>query len=332
MALPSAGKALPLVVVLAVAVVASLAQPGAADLRPNYYASSCPNVEAIVRGVVQQRLQATIRTVGSTVRLFFHDCFVEGCDGSVLIESTPGNQAEKDASDNRSLAPEGFDTVRSAKAAVEAACPDTVSCADVLALATRDAIFMSGGPFFQVELGRLDGLSSTASSVPGQLPEPNQSMDQLLAVFNAHGLGMSDLVALSAAHSVGLAHCSKFASRLYSFRPGQPTDPTLNPRYASFLASKCPNGGGPDGLVLMDQATPARFDNQYYRNLQDGGGLLASDQLLYADGRTRPAVDSLANSTAAFHRAFADAVVRLGRVGAKSGARGNIRKRCDVFN
>jgi hypothetical protein len=77
MALPSAGKALPLVVVLAVAVVASLAQPGAADLRPNYYASSCPNVEAIVRGVVQQRLQATIRTVGSTVRLFFHDCFVE---------------------------------------------------------------------------------------------------------------------------------------------------------------------------------------------------------------------------------------------------------------
>jgi peroxidase len=66
----------------------------------------------------------------------------QGCDGSVLIESTPGNQAEKDAPDNRSLAPEGFDTVRSAKAAVEAACPDTVSCADVLALATRDAIFM----------------------------------------------------------------------------------------------------------------------------------------------------------------------------------------------
>jgi peroxidase len=60
----------------------------------------------------------------------------------VLIESTPGNQAEKDASDNKSLAFEGFDTVRSAKDAVEAACPDTVSCADVLALATRDAIAM----------------------------------------------------------------------------------------------------------------------------------------------------------------------------------------------
>jgi peroxidase len=135
----------PSVVVLAVAVavaVASLAQPGAADLKLDYYASTCPNAEAIVRGVVQQRLQATIRAVGSTVRLFFHDCFVEGCDGSVLIESTPGNQAEKDASDNKSLASEGFDTVRSAKAAVEAACPDTVSCADVLAIAARDAISM----------------------------------------------------------------------------------------------------------------------------------------------------------------------------------------------
>jgi len=324
----------PSVVVLAVAVaaVASLAQPGAADLKLDYYASTCPNAEAIVRGVVQQRLQATIRAVGSTVRLFFHDCFVEGCDGSVLIESTPGNQAEKDASDNKSLASEGFDTVRSAKAAVEAACPDTVSCADVLAIAARDAISMSGGPFFPVELGRLDGLSSTASSVPGQLPEANQTMDQLLAVFKAHGLNMSDLVALSAAHSVGLAHCSKFASRLYSYQlPGQPTDPTLNPKYARFLESRCPDGG-PDNLVLMDQATPAQFDNQYYRNLQDGGGLLGSDQLLYTDNRTRPMVDSLANSTASFYRALADAVVRLGRVGVKSGRRGNVRKQCDVFN
>jgi len=27
--------------------------------------------------VVQQKIQATIRTTGSTIRLFFHDCFVE---------------------------------------------------------------------------------------------------------------------------------------------------------------------------------------------------------------------------------------------------------------
>lgn len=189
----------------------------------------------------------------------------------------------------------------------------------------------SGGPFFPIELGRLDGLSSNASSVAGQLPEPNQTMDQLLAVFKAHGLNMSDLVALSAAHSVGLAHCSKFSNRLYRHQPGQATDPTLNPTYARFLESKCPDGG-PDNLVLMDQASPAQLDNQYYRNLQDGGGLLGSDAVLYTDNRTRPMVDALANSTTAFYKAFADAIVRLGRVGVKSGRRGNIRKQCDVFN
>jgi hypothetical protein len=124
----------------AVVAVASFARPGAADLKPDYYAGTCPNVETIVRGVVQNKMQSTIRTIGSTIRLFFHDCFVQGCDGSVLIQSTPGNQAERDASDNLSLAFEGFETVRSAKAAVENACPDTVSCADVLALAAREAI------------------------------------------------------------------------------------------------------------------------------------------------------------------------------------------------
>uniref|UniRef100_A0ACD5WAM5 Uncharacterized protein n=1 Tax=Avena sativa TaxID=4498 RepID=A0ACD5WAM5_AVESA len=85
-------------------------------------------------------------------------------------------------------------------------------------------------------------------------------------------------------------------------------------------------------MVLMDQATPAAFDNQYFRNLQDGGGLLASDQLLYTDNRTRADVNAWANSTAAFSQAFVDAITRLGRVGVKSGSQGNIRTRCDVFN
>jgi len=313
-------------VLLALAISAQL---GASALTRGYYNRTCPNLESIVRGVVTQKRDATIRTMGSTIRLFFHDCFVEGCDGSVLIESTPANTAERDAEDNKSLAFEGFDTVNAAKAAVEAACPDTVSCADILTIATRDAIVLSGDPFYPVELGRLDGLSSSASSVTGQLPHPTHTMNQMVAIFRAQGLTMSHMVALSAAHTVGLAHCDKFSDRMY----GSPADPTLNPKYASFLRSECPAVAGSSNLtVFMDQATPAEFDNQYFRNLQDGGGLLASDQLLYTDNRTRPNVDAWANSTAAFSKAFVDAIVRLGRVGAKSGSQGNIRKQCDVFN
>ncbi|KAF0888389.1 hypothetical protein E2562_014208 [Oryza meyeriana var. granulata] len=62
---------------MALLIVAAVAQLGASDLRPDYYNSTCPNVESIVLGVVKDKMQATIRTIGSTVRLFFHDCFVD---------------------------------------------------------------------------------------------------------------------------------------------------------------------------------------------------------------------------------------------------------------
>ncbi|KAL5219018.1 hypothetical protein ABZP36_019702 [Zizania latifolia] len=171
-------------------------------------------------------------------------------------------------------------------------------------IAARDAIALSGGPFFPVKLGRLDGLSSSASNVASKLLQPTNTLNQLVAIFRANGLAMFDMVALSEAHSVGLAHCSKFSDHLYRYKPpAQPMDPTLNEKYAAFLKEKCPDGG-PDMMVLMDQATPALFDNQYYRNLQDGGGLLASDELLYTDNRTRPLVNSWAARTDAFNRAL----------------------------
>lgn len=68
--------------------------------------------------------------------------WMQGCDSSVIIASTPGNTAEKDHPDNLSLAGDGFDTVVKAKAAIDAnpICKNRVSCADILAIATRDVI------------------------------------------------------------------------------------------------------------------------------------------------------------------------------------------------
>jgi hypothetical protein len=63
-----------MVLLLAMAVSAQL---GASDLSPDYYSSTCPNLESIVRGVVAQKRDETVKTIGSTIRLFFHDCFVE---------------------------------------------------------------------------------------------------------------------------------------------------------------------------------------------------------------------------------------------------------------
>ena len=52
------------------------------------------------------------------------------------------NTTEKDNPDNLSLAGDGFDTVIKAKAAVDSVskCRNKVSCADILAMATRDVI------------------------------------------------------------------------------------------------------------------------------------------------------------------------------------------------
>lgn len=63
---------------------------------------------------------------------------LQGCDGSVLLNSTANSSAEKDAIPNQTL--RSFDVIDDIKAKVEDACPGVVSCADILALAARDSV------------------------------------------------------------------------------------------------------------------------------------------------------------------------------------------------
>lgn len=63
---------------------------------------------------------------------------MQGCDGSVLVNSTSNNQAEKEATPNLTL--RGFDFIDRVKSLLEAECPGIVSCADTLALVARDSI------------------------------------------------------------------------------------------------------------------------------------------------------------------------------------------------
>lgn len=185
----------------------------------------------------------------------------------------------------------------------------------------------SGGPSFTVELGRLDGLISQRSRVAGKLPKPDQSLDQLNAIFKQNNLTETDVIILSGAHTLGFAHCGTFSDRLYS-NP----DPTLNADFARQLQDACPRNVDPLVAINLDVNTPRTFDNVFFSNLVEGKGLLRSDQVLFSDPRSRSKVVEFAGNAAGFGAAFADAMVRLGRVGVKTGSGGEIRRDCAAFN
>ncbi|CAI9111589.1 OLC1v1011847C1 [Oldenlandia corymbosa var. corymbosa] len=301
------------------------------QLAENFYSSTCPNLEDIVLQSVKTKLSQTAPLtipIPATLRLFFHDCFVEGCDGSILIAS-PNMDAEKDAEDNLSLAGDGFDTVIQAKAAVESQCPGVVSCADILAIAARDVVVLAGGPWFNVELGRKDGVISSSDRVPGNLPKPTDDWNTLKLLFAKNNLTTTELVALSGAHTVGFSHCSRFSGRLYS----NPTDPSLDPDYAQQLKQECPPNPESDQVVVkLDPTTPDAFDNAYYRNLVAGKGLLTSDQELFSEPSTQDTVTGFANGGSEFFAAFGSAMRSLGRTGVKTGNQGEVRRDCTAFN
>ncbi|GAB2275860.1 Peroxidase 16 [Dionaea muscipula] len=307
--------------------------PSFCQLQHNYYLNSCPEVESIVHAAVKKKFQETFVTAPATLRLFFHDCFVQGCDASVMLAS-PDNNAEKDAPDDLSLAGDGFDTIIRAKAAVDSVrgCRHRVSCADILALATRDVIALSGGPSYAVELGRRDGRISLKASVGNHLPHANFNLSQLTLMFASHGLPLVDLIALSGAHTIGFAHCSQFSNRIYGYNSKSKIDQTLNTQYARQLQQMCPKNVDPRIVIPMDPNTPLTFDNLYYMNLQQGKGLLISDQVLLTTPKSRRIVDAFASNNTLFKQIFVSAVTKLGRVGVKTRAQGEIRRDCRFVN
>ncbi|KAL1813404.1 hypothetical protein ACET3Z_023469 [Daucus carota] len=289
-----------------------------ADLRVGFYDSTCPNAESIVRQVVQNRFRTDPSITAALLRMHFHDCFVRGCDASILIDSTQAKSSEKDANPN--LTVRGYELIDEAKKNLEAACPSTVSCADIITIATRDSVALAGGPNYIVPTGRRDGLVSNKADV--NLPGPDFSVSQALQSFSAKGLTLNDMVTLLGAHTVGVAHCSFFRSRLSS--------PTMDPALAATLSKVC--GSGSDPTAFLDQNTSFVFDNQFYNQVMLNRGVLHIDQQLSLDKSSAPMVSNLAKNGAVFQQSFANAMVKMGSIQVLVGTNGEIRKNCRAFN
>ncbi|KAF9606388.1 hypothetical protein IFM89_025077 [Coptis chinensis] len=304
-----------------------------AKLTTDYYVKSCPQFEKIIQDTVYNKQSATPTAAAATLRVFLHDCMINGCDASVLVSSNSFNKAERDHEMNLNLPGDAFDVITRAKAALELACPGIVSCSDILSQATRDFIKMVGGPFYKVRLGRKDSLVSRYSDVEGKLPMPSMSMDQILAIFKSKGISEQELVALIGGHTIGFSHCKEFANRIYNYSNTSDIDPTLNPEFAKGLKQLCTNyHTNPSMAAFNDVVTPGKFDNMYYQNLKRGLGLLTTDQIMLADPRTRPFAERYAANQTEFFNAFALAIEKVSRLEVKVGNQGEVRHKCDAFN
>ena len=271
----------------------------------------------------------------------------------------PGSfTGEKNAGPNANSL-RGYEVIDAIKAQVEASCNATVSCADILALAARDAVnlvssvwslclwllffpnksrtpsteqqsrgMQLGGPSWTVPLGRRDARNASASAANTNLPPPDAGLPTLLSMFRAKGLDARDLTALSGAHTVGRARCAVFRSHIYN-------DTAADAAFAAGLrASVCPAAGGDGNLAPLEPGAPDAFDNGYFRDLVARRVLLRSDQALYGagNGTTDALVRAYAANGTAFAADFAAAMVRLGGLAPAAGSGGEVRLNCRRVN
>ncbi|XP_031373853.1 peroxidase 18-like isoform X3 [Punica granatum] len=300
-----------------------------AQLAVGFYSLSCPGAEFMVRNTVRSAASSDPSVPGKLLRLLFHDCFVEGCDASILIQ---GNGTEQSDPANRSLG--GFSVINSAKRVLEIFCPGIVSCADILALAARDAVELTGGPAVQIPTGRRDGRISSISNVRPNIVDTGFTMDEMIRIFSSKGLSLEDLVVLSGAHTIGSAHCSSFSDRFRQDSTGKltPIDTSLDRSFAKELIDRCPVAANPSITVSNDPQTSSSFDNQYFRNLIAHRGLFQSDSVLFSDSRTRRLVEDFANDQESFFASWTQSFMKLTSIGVKGDGKGEIRQSCSAVN
>ncbi|KAF2324618.1 hypothetical protein GH714_015676 [Hevea brasiliensis] len=306
---------------------------GSFGLFPEFYQFSCPQANEVVMSVLKKAIAKEPRMAASLLRLHFHDCFVQGCDASVLLDDSATIVSEKNSAPNRNSI-RGFEVIDEIKTKLEEACPQIVSCADILALAARGSTVLTGGPYWELPLGRRDSRAASLSGANTNIPPPNSTIQNLITFFKRQGLNKVDLVALSGGHTIGVARCVTFKQRLYSQNGQNQPDETLEKTYYLGLKSVCPRSGGDDNISPLDFSSPVKFDNSYFKLILSGKGLLISDVVLFTGniGDAMELVRSYAEDEGLFFHQFAKSMVKMGNINPLTGFDGEIRKNCRRVN
>ncbi|XP_039132314.1 peroxidase 4-like, partial [Dioscorea cayenensis subsp. rotundata] len=247
-------------VIVSMALLLLLVKSSSAQLSTNLYPLLALSYFSTVKSGVQSAISAEKRMGASLLRLFFHDCFVDGCDGSILLDNTSNFTGEKDALPNKNSV-RGFDVIDKIKKQVEKACPGV--------------------------LGRRDSTTASESAANNNIPPPSSSLSNLISKFSAQGLSPKRHDCLSGAHTLGKARCISFRAHIYN-------DSDIDNSFAKTRRANCPSksGSGDNNLAPLDFETDTEFDNYYYKNLIIKKGLLHSDQELFNGGSADSQVKS----------------------------------------
>ncbi|KAL6205187.1 hypothetical protein ACLB2K_022449 [Fragaria x ananassa] len=292
--------------------------------------NTCRDAELYIRHQVELLWHQDKSITPKLLRLLYSDCFVTGCDASVLLD---GPNSEKTAPQNLGLG--GFVFIDRIKRVLEQRCPGAVSCADLLNLATRDAVHLAGAPSYPVLTGRRDGLKSSRSSV--DLPSPSISWQASLDYFKSRGLNVLDMTTLLGSHSMGKTHCRFILDRLYNFNGTNKPDPNMDPSFLSSMRKLCPprtKKGQSDPLVYLNpQSGPSySFTNSYYSRVLSKKSVLGIDQQLLLGEDTKDITDEFDAGLEDFRRSYAYSMSRMGSIKVLTGKQGEIRRNCRVRN
>ncbi|XWS14226.1 hypothetical protein CRYUN_Cryun36dG0104900 [Craigia yunnanensis] len=196
--------------------------------------------------------------------------------------------------------------------------------ASVLLDGTED--FIVRGPSGKSKWAEKTAWVLAKAAATNNIPGPNSTVPTLVAKFQNVGLSFNDMAALSGAHTMGMARCSTFTSRLQG-------GPDINLDFLQNLQQLCSESNGNTRLAHLDLVSPATFDNQYYINLLSGEGLLPSDQALVTeDYQTRQLVLSYAEDPLAFFEDFKNSMLKMGSLGPLTGSDGEIRRNYRIVN
>ncbi|CAL5200057.1 unnamed protein product [Lathyrus oleraceus] len=313
--------------------VAAAAAPPHPNLQWHYYEfnTTCRYAEEYVRHQVKLIYDHDKSITAKLLRLVYSDCFVTGCDASILLDEGPN--PEKRAPQNRGLG--GFVLIDKIKTVLESRCPGIVSCADILHLAARDAVKMAGAPGYPVFTGRKDGMKSDAASV--DLPSPSISWQDALTYFKSRDLDVIDLTTLLGAHTLGQTHCSHIVDRLYNHSGTGNSDPSMDATFRDYMRKLCPpktKKGQHDPLVFLnpESGSDYTFRESYYNRILRDEAVLEIDQQLLNGDDTKEIIGEFADGFEDFRRTFAESMYKMGNINILTGNQGQIRQNCRFTN